>query len=97
MSKSSPQVLGRVELMECARAIAVMVTRFKPKDIGRFYTAVDIAENLCQLPQGQLSTFHVATDTLKIKISTANEREWTRMGEEFRRRERCAPIQVLVF
>jgi hypothetical protein len=69
MSKRSPQVLGRAELVECAKAIAVMVTRFKPTDIGRFYTTVDIAENLCQLPQGQLSTFHVEIDTLKKALA----------------------------
>jgi hypothetical protein len=55
--------------VECAKAIAVMVTRFKPKDIGRFYTTVDIAENLCQLPQGQLSTFHVEIGTLKKALA----------------------------
>lgn len=69
MIKSSPQILGRTELEECAKAVAIMVLRFSPNRLERYYNAHEIATHLGQLPHGQLSSFHVELDTLKKALS----------------------------
>ena len=74
MMKSSPQVLAHNELVGYAKAIAIMALRFEPFDSERFYHAHEIAVHLGELPQGQLSTFHVEIDTLKKALSNTNIR-----------------------
>jgi hypothetical protein len=74
MSKCSPQVLSRSEVVECAKAIAVMVYRFIPNESGRFYHAHEIAENLGNLPHSKLSALHVEIDTLKKALSNESMR-----------------------
>jgi hypothetical protein len=69
MSKSSPQILGRTEPVECAEAIAIMVIRFTPEDKDRYYTAHEMALSLTDMPNGHLSTFHVEVDALKKALS----------------------------
>lgn len=69
MIKSSPQILGRTELDECSKAIAVMVHRVRPDRFEKQYNAFEIATYLGQLPQGQLSAYYVKIDTLKKALS----------------------------
>lgn len=61
-------------MVECAKAIAVMVYRFIPNEPRRFYNAHEIAENLGNLSHSKLSALHVEIDTLKKALSNESVR-----------------------
>ena len=75
MPKIPSPILAYDEVIEYAKAIAIVAYRFVPDDYGRFYNAHEIADNLGGLPNGQLSTFHVAVDTLKKALSEERLRQ----------------------
>ena len=70
MSSNGSQFLTMHEVRECARALAIMAYRFQPESFNMFYSASDIAHFLGDLPNGQISTFHV--DNLTLKKAFAN-------------------------
>lgn len=74
MIKSAPQILGRTELEECTKAVAIMVLRFRPNRLERFYNAYEIATHLGQLTHGKLSSLRVEIDTLKKALSNEHIR-----------------------
>jgi hypothetical protein len=65
MSSNGSQFLTMHEVRECARALAIMAYRFQPESFNMFHSASDIAHFLGDLPNGQISTFHVDVSTLK--------------------------------
>ena len=75
MTKIPSPILAYDEVIEYAKAIAIVAYRFVPDDYGKFYNAHEIADNLGGLPNGQLSTFHVAVDTLKKALSEERLRQ----------------------
>lgn len=72
MSSNGSQFLTMHEVRECARALAIMAYRFQPESFNMFYSASDIAHFLGDLPNGQISTFHV--DNLTLKKAFANRK-----------------------
>jgi hypothetical protein len=80
MSSSAPQVLSDDEVVECARAVAIVALRFNPKNIRKIYSAYHIAEAVGNSLEGQLSTFRVDTDTLKKAFATKNIRDGLMRG-----------------
>ena len=73
--RNAPQILSSHEVRECARAVAIMVYRYRPEVYHRIISAHEIAEALGNLPGGQLSTFHVDNDTLKKAFANKFIRE----------------------
>jgi hypothetical protein len=73
--RNAPQILSNHEMKECARAVAVMVYRFQPEVYHRIISAQYIAEALGNLQSGQLSTFHVDSNTLKKAFANKIIRE----------------------
>jgi hypothetical protein len=73
--RNAPQILSSHEVRECARAVAIMVYRYRPEVYHRIISAHEIAEALGNLPGGQLSTFHVDNDTLKKAFANKFLRE----------------------
>ena len=57
--------MNSCEVKECARALAIMAYRFEPEVLGKFYSATDIANYLGDIPNGQVSNFHVDITTMK--------------------------------
>ena len=54
MSRCTPQVLSDDEVVECARAVAIVALGFSPKNIRKIYSAYHIAEAVGYPPEGQL-------------------------------------------
>ena len=73
--RNAPQILSSHEVKEYARAVAIMVYRYRPEVYHRTISAHEIAETLGNLPGGQLSTFHVDNDTLKKAFANKFIRE----------------------
>ena len=72
MSNFSPQILVDREVKACSKALSIMVYRFAPVNCNHFYSAQMISDQVGELPNGQLSTLYVDTDTLKRAL--ANQR-----------------------
>jgi hypothetical protein len=75
MSSNGSQILSSCEVRECARALAVMAYRYKPEVFSKFYSATDIAIFLGNIPNGQVSTFHVDITTLKKAFANRKVRK----------------------
>ena len=69
MSNFSLQILADREVKACSKALSMMVRRFTPMNWNYFYTAKVIFDQVGDLPNGQLSTLYVETDTFKKALA----------------------------
>lgn len=75
MSNFSPQILADREVKACSKALSIMVHRFTPMNCNYFYSAKVISDQVGDLPNGQLSTLYVETDTLKKALADQKLRD----------------------
>ena len=75
MSNFSPQILADREVKACSKALSIMVHRFTPMNCNCFYSAKVISDQVGDLPNGQLSTLYVETDTLKKALANQKLRD----------------------
>ena len=65
MSKFSSENLSHAEVKALIRVAAIMVYRFIPPKLNKFYNAKEIADYLGDLPNGQTSAMHADLNNLK--------------------------------
>ena len=68
-------VLSPLEMRKCATSLAVMMIRFCPKELNKFYSAQTIRIDLLSLPLGHQSSFSVDIDTLKRALANKDLRD----------------------
>ena len=71
----SRSVLLPLEMRKCATSLAVMMIRFCPKELNKFYSAQTISIDLLSLPLGHQSSFSVDIDTLKRALANKDLRD----------------------
>jgi hypothetical protein len=71
MSNSAKDLSVR-ELAKYAHALAVMMLRYCPKMLNKFYSAQEIALYLYSLPLGSHSTFYASIDDMKLAFKDSS-------------------------
>jgi hypothetical protein len=65
MSQFSPENLSHAEMKALIRVASIMVHRFIPAQLNKFYNAKEIADYLGDLPNGKTSALYVDLNNLK--------------------------------